>query len=228
MRSKWSKIIRHEEDDLAIESFEMLELTPFASVQEQQETSSEEENNESDPPHDCSLLQDQAYQTGREAGIEEGKAQLQAEHEIEMKRAFELVAQVGMARLEAVRQAEIDTVELALAVAKKIIHREATIDKEVIVNQLHQALTLTSTKNLVRIKAHPDDVDHLETVQSQISNQEGQPLHIVIEGDALIAQGGCVVAADRMFLDATIDRQLDVIGQELTQGIPQDDRIEPD
>ena len=228
MRSKWSKIIRQEEDDLAIESFEMLELIPFAQVQEQQESSSEEENTEAEPPHDCSLLQEQAYQAGREAGIEEGKALLQAEHEIEMKRAFELLAQVGVARLEAVRQAEIDTVELALAVAKKIIHREARVDKDVVVNQLHHALTLTSTKSLVRIKAHPDDVDRLETVQSQMCNREGQPLPIVIEGDALIAQGGCVVAADTMFLDVTIDRQLDVIGQELTQGIPQDGCIKPD
>ena len=49
------------------------------------------------------------------------------------------------------KQAESDTVELALAVAKKIIHREATIDKDVIINQLHQALTFTSTKSLIRI-----------------------------------------------------------------------------
>ena len=228
MRSKWSKIIRHEEDDLAIESFEMLELTPLAPVHEQQETSSEEENKEAEPPHDCSLLQEQAYQAGREAGIEEGKAQLQAEHELEMKRAFDLVAQVGVARLEAVRQAEIDTVELALGVAKKIIHREARVDKEIVVNQLHQALTLTSTKSLIRIKVHPDDVGPLETVQSQISNREGQPLPILIEGDALIAQGGCVVAADTMFLDATIDRQLDVISRELIQGIPKDGCNDPD
>ena len=145
-----------------------------------------------------------------------------------MKRAFELVAQVGVARLEAVRQAEIDTVELALAAAKKIIRREASIDKEVIVNQLHQALTLTSTKSLIRIKVHPDDVEHLETTQSQISNREGQQLQVLIEGDALITQGGCVVAADTMFVDATIDRQLEVIGQELTQGIPRDDCSESD
>ena len=220
-------IIRPEEDDLAIESFEMLELTPLAPVHEQQETSAEEDK-ESEPPHDCSLLQEQAYQAGREAGIEEGKAQLQAEHELEMKRAFDLVAQVGVARLEAARQAELDTVELALAVAKKIIHREATIDKAIIVDQLHQALTFTSTNRLVRIKAHPDEVDHLTTIQSQMCNGEGQPLPIVIEGDALIAQGGCVVAADTMFLDATIDRQLDVIGRELSQGIPKNDCIDPD
>ena len=221
-------IIRPEEDDLAIESFEMVELTPFIQGQRQRGSSDEEGSKESESPHDCSLFQQQAYQAGREAGIEEGKAQLQAENEIEMKRAFELVAQVGVARLEAMRQAEIDTIELALAVAKKILHREATIDKDVVANQLHQALTLTSTKGLIRIKAHPDEVEHLETTQSQVSNQEGHPLPLLIEGDALIAKGGCVVAADTMFLDATIDGQLEVIGQELTQGIPQDGRIEPD
>ena len=227
MRSKWSKIIRHEEDDLAIESFEMVELTPLAQVQELQESSTEE-GKESEPTHDCSLLQQEAYQAGREAGIEEGKAQLQTKYESEMTRAFELVAQVGVARLEAAKQAKIDTVELALAVAKKIIQREATLDKDVVVNQLYQALSLTSPKRLVRIKAHPDDADHLTTVQSQICNEEGQPLPMVIDSDTLIAPGGCVVASDTMFLDATIDRQLEVIGQELTEGILQDDSVEPD
>ena len=220
-------IFRPGEDDLAIESFEMVELTPLAQVQELQDTSTEEDL-ESEPPHDCSLLQQEAFQAGREAGIEEGKAQLQTDYENEMTRAFELVAQVGVARLEAAKQAKIDTVELALAVAKKIIQREATLDKDVVVNQLHQALSLTSPKRLVRIKAHPDDADHLTTIQSQICNEEGQPLPLVIDSDALIAPGGCVVASDAMFLDATIDRQLEVIGQELTEGILQDDSVEPD
>ena len=84
-------IIRPEEDDLAIESFDMVELTPFVQSQRQRGRSGAEGGQESEPPHDCSLLQQQAYQAGREAGIEEGKAQLQAEHDIEMKRAFELV-----------------------------------------------------------------------------------------------------------------------------------------
>ena len=219
-------IFRPGEDDLAIESFEMVELTPLAPVPEQQDPSSEEDK-ELEPPHDCSLLQQEAYQAGREAGIEEGKAYLQDAHDTEMKRAFELVAQVGIARLEAAKQADIDTVELALAIAQKIIHRETTIDKDVVVNQLKQALTLTSTKRLVRIKAHPDEVDHLKATQSQLLNEEGQSIPIVIDGDALIAQGGCVVATDTMFLDATIDRQLEVIGQDLIQGISQDAGLAP-
>lgn len=228
MRSKWSKIIRPEEDDLTIESFEMVELSPLAPGQEDQGTFSEEEDQEREPPHDCSFLQRQAYEAGRAAGIEEGKAQLRAECDAEWQRAMELVEQIGIARFKTIQQAEIDVVDLALAIAKKIIHREATIDKEIVVNQLRQALRWISTKNLVRVKVHPDHAERLEVCQSNMRNRDGHPLPLEIERDPLITRGGCVVAADTVFLDATVDEQLDVICRELKQGILKDDRGEPD
>ena len=228
MRSKWSKIIRPAEEDLTIESFEMVELIPLAPRQDHHGKSSEEEDQEPDPPHDCSVLQEQAYETGREAGIAEGKAQIRQEVEAEWQRALELVEQAGLARLKVVQQAEIDVVDLALAIAKKVIHRETAIDKEIVVNQLRHALRWVSTKSLVRVKTHPDQAEHLERLKMNMNSQDGHPLPLEIERDPIIKQGGCVVLTDTVFVDATVDEQLDVISQELKHGIHKDGGREPD
>ena len=141
MKSRWSKIIKSDDEDIAIEPFEMMELfTPWRSDRHVEEKSPKAEGEEVEFSHDCSLLQQQAYEAGHQAGIEEGKAQLRIETATELQRVSDLVAQVGMARLAAIQRAEEDITCLALGIAKKVIHREVIIDKDVIASQVRQAL----------------------------------------------------------------------------------------
>ena len=216
VKNKWSKIIRPQDGELVIESFEMAELSPLGHGRKLIASGLGQEDEESDHSHDCSQLQQQAYENGREEGVREGKAQLQAEVEVEMKRALEMVEQVGVARLKAIRQAEVDIVELALAVAKKVIHREVSINKDIVVHQVNHALSGLSSNGMVEIRVHPDEVEYLKTSNPSVTNRDGSTFSPVITGNPNVTKGGCVVEADTVLLDATVDRQLEVISQELT------------
>ena len=223
MKSRWSKVIKSDEEGIAIEPFEMMEhFTPWQLDRHVEERLSKSEVEEVELPHDCSLLQQQAYEVGRQAGTEEGKAQLRTETETERQRVSDLVAQVGMARLAAIQQAEKDITCLALGIAKKVIHREARIDQDVVANQVRQALDFLSTTIGVRIRAHPDDVCHLETIRSTFANREGESVSIQLQSDQTIQRGGCLIETDTLFIDATIDRQLEVIQAGLAEDDPQD------
>ena len=218
MRRKWSNIIKPRDENVTVASIQMVDLSrPVSHGLRGQENARGGQTEESDTSHDCSLLQQQAYESGRAAGVEEGQAQLQTEVETERLRLSNLIAQVGLAKVSAIQQAEDDILTLALRIAKKVIHREATVDQEIVSDQVRQALHFFSTKVGVRIRAHPDEVSHLVTLFSTLLTRPDHAHPIHVEGDQTIQRGGCLIEADSIFIDATIDRQLEIIQTSLSE-----------
>ena len=215
MKSKWSKVIKSENRRLAVESFEMAELIPFLARNGGQRQIPKEEDGEPEPPHDCSILQQQAFEAGREAGIEEGKAECRHEVEQERQRSIQLVEQIEVARTNLLGQVEADLVALALAIAKKVIHREASLDKDIVVNQIQHILKNLSVPSGVCLKVHPDEMDHLQNVQASFVTHEGDTPTIRIEGDPAIGLGGCIIQTNGLCIDAAIEQQLENIGETL-------------
>ena len=134
-----------------VQKFEMAELVPQGAGNQDEDV----------PPHDCSELQRQAFALGRAKGIEEGRAQCQAKVDEELKRALHLANQIGRARVAAMEEQDQDIVEVALAIAQKILLREIEEDKNLIVRQVRQILGLLLNKNLVTLKVHPQDAEVL-------------------------------------------------------------------
>ena len=174
-----------------------------------------EEEEESAPPHDCSVLQQQAFEAGRQAGIEAGKAQCRQEVEREMQRAMTLVEQIAVAKAEMVTRAENDLVELALAIARKVLHREASLQKEVLTDSIRRILKNLSASGRICLKAHPDEVAHLQEVQSTLVTRDGDSPTIYIEADQSVGLGGCIIHTDGLYIDATIEQQLQNISDAL-------------
>ncbi len=215
MKSKWSKVIKSESRGLAVESFEMAELIPLLPRESSQRQSHKEEEEEHEPPHDCSALQQQAFEAGRETGKAEGIAECRQEAEREIQRAVELVKQIDEARVNILCQVESDLVKLALAIAKKVIHREVSLDKDVVIRQVQQILKDLSASSAVCLKVHPDELDHLQAMQSNFVTRDGESSTIRIEGDPTVSIGGCIIQTDGLYIDAAIEQQLNTIGQSL-------------
>lgn len=217
MTRKWSNIIKPRDETVAVADMQMVELSkPPSRRLNGPGHGRNEQADQSEPSHDCSLLQQQAYEAGREAGIEEGKGQLMAEIEAERLLLSDLITQVGDAKSSAIQRAEDDIVTLTLGIAKKVIHREATVDREIVATQVRQALQYFSTKMGVRVKAHPDEVSRLETLCSTLIVRPDDPPPFTVEEDQTIQRGGCLIESDSIYIDATIDRQLEVIQASLS------------
>ena len=216
MKSKWSKVLKTENRLLPVESFEMAELIPFSPGYGVQRQIANEEEPEIEPPHDCSVLQQQAFQSGHDAGLLAGRAQCQPDIDREIQRVFLLTEQLEKARIDMVVQAEADLVELSFAIAQKVIQREVSVDRNILAEYLHPILKSLSTTGGVCLKVHPDDVSHLQAVQSRFSNQDGEPMAIHIEADESVGMGGCTIHADGLDIDASIEQQLRRISEVLT------------
>ncbi len=187
-----------------VQKFEMVELV-LKGLRDQ---------DEEDQSHDCSELQRHAFEQGLQKGIEEGRAQCQAKVDEEFQRAIHLVNQIGRARVVALEEQDRDIVEVALAISHKIILREAEIDKELIVRQVHRILGLLIDKNLVTLKVHPQDIEVLKPLHETLRAEFLDGDHLVIEGNEDLQPGGCLVEQVGLQLDARLQQQLETVAAE--------------
>ena len=192
------------EQEASVRKFEMVELIPKGT----------RDQDEEDQPHDCSELQQQAFEQGRLKGIDEGRAQCQAEVDEQLARAIRLANQIGRARVAALEEQDRDIVDVALAISQKIILREVETDKELIVRQVRQILGLLLNKNLVTLKVHPQDLHALEPLHEALRAEFLDGDHLMIEGHEDMQLGGCLVEQAGLQLDARLQQQLETVATE--------------
>jgi len=189
---------------LQVQEFQMVELVPNGTRDQEKD----------EPPHDCAAMQHQAFEQGRQKGMEEGRAECQAKVDDEFKRAIHLANQIGRARVAALEEQDRDIVEVALAISRKIILQEIETDKELIVRQVRQILGLLLDKTLVTLKVHPQDLKVLEPLHQALQTEFIDGNHLVIQGHEDVQPGGCLVEQAGLQLDAQLPRQLATVATE--------------
>jgi flagellar assembly protein FliH len=192
------------EQEETVKRFQMVELVHKSAKQRAEEAK----------PHDCTVLQRDAFERGRQAGIAEGRAQCQAQVEEEVKKALRLANQIGRARVIALEEHERDIVEVALAITKKILIRECDLDKELVIRHVRQVLGLLPDKTLVTLKVHPRDLQILEPLQRTLRPEWADGDHLVLEASDDVDQGGCLVEQAGLLFDARLTQQLALVANE--------------
>jgi DNA-binding response OmpR family regulator len=125
-----------------------------------------------------------------------------------------------MTRLEETWRSLHDTVEeeiasLSFMIAQKVA-REAVVEKrEVISTQVRSALAHLHESGLVRVRVHPSDLAVLESARTALSQTPHGMLTLKFETDPSLSPGGCLVQAQSLLIDATLDTQLLRLGEAL-------------
>jgi len=156
-------------------------------------------------------VRDAAYIEGEKAARDQDAASVRTVVE---KLAQSIQDLAGM-RAKLRGQAEADVVRLALAIAKRVIHRELSTDPDSIIGLVKVALEKLRLQETVRVRVHPD---HVKIVKEFLSRSAGAA-HIEVSGDAAIGPGGVIFETTRGEFDVSTDVQLDEIQKGLTDRI---------
>ncbi|MEW5744002.1 MAG: FliH/SctL family protein [Nitrospirota bacterium] len=149
---------------------------------------------------------------GYEKGYETGFAKGSAEGRQEMQHAAQRLEAV-MRSLEAYKEKGIDElapaiVALSLEIAKKIIHKEVELDREVVLAVAQDALKRVGEKEeSVVIKVNPLDYEVMISQIDFLKSQSGIK-GISVEPYAAITPGGCYIETQTGEVDARIEEQL--------------------
>src|ERR1035437_674827 len=146
----------------------------------------------------------QAY----ESGFREGEAAARQSAESQVREAVvKLVAtvvEVAATRSDAIRRAEADTVRLSIEIARRILHRELSLDTSALEALIRAALEKLRSQEVYRVRVHPDQ----EQLVRACLQQTGRDPGIEVVGDASQPRGGAVFEISRGSLDASVETQL--------------------
>ena len=116
--------------------------------------------------------------------------------------------------------AERGAVELALAIAEKVISHEVSVNKEILLGVLKRALEKVIDPEKIKIRINKSDLQFINESGYQLSGFTDNPKDVVIEGDDTISRGGCVIETGFGSIDARIESQLQAVGDLLRSEMP--------
>jgi flagellar assembly protein FliH len=157
----------------------------------------------------CRVAYDQGYQSGGAAA----RVAVDEEFRAALGRLSASMADIVAARGETIRRAESDTVRLAIEIARRILHRELTVDTSALESLIRAALEKLQAQEVYRVRVHPDQ----ETVVRACLEEVGRGQAIEVIRDPLQLKGGAVFEIGRGSLDASIETQLSEITRGLTE-----------
>jgi flagellar assembly protein FliH len=173
----------------------------------------------------------EAYEEGRLAGRREALEESQDWVARQAAERAQLLAETEVVQLKsAVRQAleqiseeqdrwllswETAAIQLAGAIAERIVHRELSQRPELNVQLVRQALQLATGQPGIKVHLHPQDAQAFGTGSSPVGANSTLPGKLEVVPDPSIAPGGCLIETDQGWIDARIDVQIQQILGEL-------------
>ncbi len=114
---------------------------------------------------------------------------------------------------------EKEVVELALAVAERIVRQELGANRGAIADVVREALKKVEHQQEVVVRVNPADKQFLDPSRLPATDPAGQasPIRFRIEGDDAISRGGCFIETESGDIDARIETQLDIIRAAFTE-----------
>lgn len=154
-----------------------------------------------------------------QAARDRARAEVRAELEIESQTQIAdlreqlaaTIAEISNVKETVAAQAETELVELALEIAKKIVGREVTFDREIAFTLVKVSLSRLQTHAAARVHLHPEDFAFVQAQRERL-NYHGA---LEIIEDRSIDLGGCLVKTETGDIDARIDSQFEEIAHGL-------------
>ncbi len=145
-----------------------------------------------------------------EAGLAEGEKRARAEFEPVAARMNAAIAELAGMRSEMRRRAERDVVQLALLIAKRVLHRELSVDENALTALARVIFERLSRAESYKVTVHPRFAKAIAAaVPPAIAAK------VRIEADSAREPGTLIVDSPEGVIDASIDTQLEEIGRGL-------------
>ncbi len=156
-------------------------------------------------------LEREAFAKGYEQGERAGTEAAGKRGEAMLRRLSDTLTELTSLRASMIRQTENQIVELALAVARRVVHREVSLDRNLMIAIVRVALDRLGESAHVTVRLHPEEFE--ATGAARVAEFAGSDITFV--PDARVGRGGCRVESDMGMLDASVDAQIQEIARAL-------------
>ena len=151
---------------------------------------------------------DAGFAKGQEVGAEQAREQIAQDLQrlaVAWGNALESFETVRVALF---REARLDVLKLAVAIAEKVAKRSVNADEQAAGAQLEAALEMIARPTRLRIACSPADKQLLESLMPALQQRFAKVTSAEIAEDSSLGRGSVVVRTDKGDIDATIDTQI--------------------
>ncbi len=156
-----------------------------------------------------------AHRRGFSAGEAHAKAGPAAEMDAAVQRMAQSVRELAQMRPRLRRDAEADVVRLSLAIARRILRREMSVDPSAMQALAQVALQKLGRQEISRVYVHPDQA---ATIRAALETA-GVRAEVIPESTR--ESGALVFETNQGLLDASVNAQLEEIERGLTDRVNQ-------
>jgi flagellar assembly protein FliH len=149
-------------------------------------------------------IEREAYQRGFIDGKGVGREQAAAELQPVLDRLARTLAELSTLRSRIRKDAEGDLVKLSISVARRVLHRELTLDPESIEGLIRIALEKLQSRDLCRVRVHPDQEPAIRASLERFSNSH----KVELIADPSMQCGDVLFETAHGTIDASIEAQL--------------------
>jgi len=151
-----------------------------------------------------------ARKEGRDEGMSQGRTEFEKKLTSQQQGLVQAVRDFARERETYFQRVEAEVVGLAVAIARKILHREAQVDPLLLAGVVRVGLDNVAAGTHVRLRVHPDQITAWREFFSQQADLRSMP---ELMGDATLGPGHCMLETELGTTDLTLETQLKEIEQ---------------
>ena len=158
----------------------------------------------------------EGYDQGHADGYESGSAEVQRL----IEQLHSIINHAIDKRNEIIEESETQLINLVLLITKKVVKVISENQKNVVINNVIQALRKLKSRGEVVIKVNLEDVklssEHVKDFMRMVENVKS----VTVVEDSSVDRGGCVIETDFGQIDARISSQLHEIEEKIVELTP--------
>jgi len=170
---------------------------------------------------------DQGYQAGFAEGMAKGREQGRAEAFEAARKEFaatqssliasceQMIAQINDRRIAWEAAARQDLVDLAMAIARRVVRHVSDRDRQVVLANIEEAVRLAGKRSEVTIMVNPGDAEGARVFARSLADRRAECRQVQVIESSEVSPGGCRIDWGSGAVDAAIETQLDRIAAEL-------------
>ena len=163
------------------------------------------------PEVDSAAIERDAFTKGYAQGERAGAEAAATRGDAMLRRLAQTLDELGGLRADMIHKSERQLVQLAIAIATRVIQREITLDRELLVAMARVALDRLGETSSATIRLHPED--HAAAAAVRGVNLSTESVKVV--PDPMVSRGGCMVESDFGLIDLAATSQLAEIASAL-------------
>ncbi|MBW2091808.1 MAG: hypothetical protein JRI34_06745, partial [Deltaproteobacteria bacterium] len=153
-------------------------------------------------------IKEKARIEGLEQGLKQGREEGQRIGEENFKstlaETWKFLEAIGNLYQNLKEANEAVMVKLAITVAERVLLHEVSCSPEVIASAFKAAMDLLDNVHEVVLRAHPDDLAHLESAKPELTDQLDGPVRVTFHPDSSMKRGDLIAETEAGIIDATL------------------------